>query len=569
MCYNLNRYVKLTKLTKYYRIFSNNWVINMDLGNKKRELVKLINELANLKKDFQENDSSSLRSSIYLTTGKINKLIGEIAILEKIEELERKHRNREPINFYHGGGASVQNVAFSSDNVNYEKAYEQQKKLLGLELTHYKALPISGIEYGEPDYEKLYNQNRDALLDMSIDYDVNDVEKEPAHLKTDVDIKDSIDSPTGKHFKKIDLDNEKNHTFDNSYVGAKHFKPNLLSLPYAVFIKDGVGYIVGNFTSDYLNSNYELLDSKLLDENLKGVKLINSLDYGVNNVQGLDVKINVEKYGNIDIIGDVDALEYHNQISDEKDEDSLDDENQKVVISSDDELSKEPINEEVSLEKDSIQDGEDMAGLDVIPDMPDLQDLSHGAENVEPVIKGRIIKRKKASLIEKFKNLKTWQKAVIIGGAIAVIGIGAFVLGPHIMEAINNLVNPEHMNTANNMINTVNDTMSNATSSVSGLDYGSIGEGHTVFTNAYDAASNAHGVISNEWFSNNPLDVFNTATNSYMGLSPEQLNDPTFMAELAKDPNNALLFGDSMASPSGFVGLDDIISEITKGGMMR
>ena len=123
MCYNLNRYVKLTKLTKYYRIFSNNWVINMDLGNKKRELVKLINELANLKKDFQENDSSFLRSSIYLTTGKINKLIGEIAILEKIEELERKHRNREPINFYHGGGGSVQNVAFSSDNVNYEKAY--------------------------------------------------------------------------------------------------------------------------------------------------------------------------------------------------------------------------------------------------------------------------------------------------------------------------------------------------------------------------------------------------------------------------------------------------------------
>ena len=136
-------------------------------------------------------------------------------------------------------------------------------------------------------------------------------------------------------------------------------------------------------------------------------------------------------------------------------------------------------------------------------------------------------------------------------------------------SAMQNASTVKEAATANNMINTVNDTMSNATSSVSGLDYGSIGEGHTVFTNAYDAASNAHGVISNEWFSNNPLDVFNTATNSYMGLSPEQLNDPTFMAELAKDPNNALLFGDSMASPSGFVGLDDIISEITKGGMMR
>ena len=97
------------------------------------------------------------------------------------------------------------------------------------------------------------------------------------------------------------------------------------------------------------------------------------------------------------------------------------------------------------------------------------------------------------------------------------------------------------------------------------LDYSSIGEGHTVFSNAYDAVSNVNGLTSNEWFNSNPIDVFNTATNSYMGLTPEQLNDPTFMAELAKDPNNSLLLGNSISDPSGFVGLDEVV----KGGMSR
>ena len=39
---------------------------------------------------------------------------------------------------------------------------------------------------------------------------------------------------------------------------------------------------------------------------------------------------------------------------------------------------------------------------------------------------------------------------------------------------------------------------------------------------------------------------------------------PSFMAQLAKDPNNAVLFGNSMADPSGFVGLDDVVNTVTK-----
>ena len=81
--------------------------------------------------------------------------------------------------------------------------------------------------------------------------------------------------------------------------------------------------------------------------------------------------------------------------------------------------------------------------------------------------------------------------------------------------------------------------------------------------------NNVNGVISNEWFNNNPIDVFNTATNSYMGLTQEQLNDSSFMAELAKDSNNVLLLGDSMKSPSGFVKLSDVVSEVSKSGLIK
>ena len=126
------------------------------------------------------------------------------------------------------------------------------------------------------------------------------------------------------------------------------------------------------------------------------------------------------------------------------------------------------------------------------------------------------------------------------------------------------MINPENVDVANKVIQAspaVPDTVSQAAQSI---DYSSIGEGHTVFSNAADAANNVNGVISNQWFSNNPIDVFNTATNSYMGLTPDQLNDPNLLAELAKDPNNTMLFGNSMSDPSGFIGLDDVVNTVTK-----
>ena len=139
------------------------------------------------------------------------------------------------------------------------------------------------------------------------------------------------------------------------------------------------------------------------------------------------------------------------------------------------------------------------------------------------------------------------------------------------MEAINNLINPDNVNTASQTMNMASGTLEptslidQAQQGVSSLDYSAIGgEGHQVFTNAHDAVSGANGLVSNQWFSDNPVDVFNTATNSYMGLSPEQLNDPNLMAELAKNPDNAMLFGNSVSDPSGFIPLDEVASTIHK-----
>ena len=207
-----------------------------------------------------------------------------------------------------------------------------------------------------------------------------------------------------------------------------------------------------------------------------------------------------------------------------------------------------------------------------MPDLEKGEDLSHGAESIKSSTRKKVKRRRFLSgLFEKFKDLKTWQKALVVAGVIAVVGIGLFAVGTAITGGLNNVVeNAGLVNSMSNQVsNTVGDMVNTTANSASALDFSSIGEGHTVFTNAYDAANNANGVISNQWFNSNPVDVFNTATHSYMGLTPEQLANPEFMAELAKDPNNALLFGNSISDPSGFVSLDDIIKEITKGGMMR
>ena len=556
----------------------------MLLDSKKSELLEMNEELKKLELRFYyEKSNLNLEKKIEGLKKDITKLTGEISILEKIADLEKRYNNDEPIIYSYNDNGEIDDIMLTSNDVNYERAYFQQKSLLELEYAYYNKQPIkynrgTVIAFGDDSYDEFYQKKRQELLD----------------LKIDKRAKDSIKPYVGKHFKSDIGDKTSNLVKEEDiseefmpYMGG-YFKPNDLDMEYAVFKKDGELHVVGNFTSEWLRKNFDKLDSQLLKgSHIKEINLWNCIGYGVTPLDGMDINVELSKDGQLKIIGDVDAVEYHNNsISDEKKKGAHFPKNKDLSDKNEDD---EKVSED--FEKDD-------SGLDIIPDMPDLEkgeNLSHGAEPIKSSTRKKVKRRRFLSgLFEKFKDLKTWQKALVVAGGIAV-GIGIFAVGTAITSGLNNVVenaglvnsmsnqvsnmvgdmvnmaeNAELVNNMSHQVsNTVGDMVNTTANSASALDFSSIGEGHTVFTNAYDAANNANGVISNQWFNSNPVDVFNTATHSYMGLTPEQLANPEFMAELAKDPNNALLFGNGISDPSGFVPLDDVIKEVTTSGMMK
>ena len=538
----------------------------MLLDSKKSELLEMNEELKKLEaKFYYEKSNLSLEKKIEGLKKDIAKLTGEISILEKITDLEKRYNNDEPIIYSYNDNGETDDILLTSNDVNYERAYFQQKSLLELEYAYYNKQPIkynrgTVIAFGDDSYDEFYQKKKQELLNLEIDKRA----------------KDSIKPYAGKHFKSDKISNpvKKEDTSEEfmPYMGG-YFKPNDLDMEYAVFKKDGELHVVGNFTSDWLRDNYnQVVGDFINDKDITSIKLWNRLEKGDTPLDGFDVKVRVNNDGSIKVIGNVDNLEYHNQILDndlgERKEGKHFKDVDTEVMSEDAQNKKDDSGLEIIPKE--VDEEKDMSGLDIIPNSPDFANLSSGAEKVEPV-KGRKITRKEAkpSLIkrgiEKFKGLKKWQKIAIVAGVIAVVGVGVFVVGPQIANLINNLMNPENVNVANQVTQVTSSVQDTATQAAQSIDYSSIGgAGHTVFSNAADAANNVNGAISNQWFSNNPIDVFNTATNSYMGLTPDQLSDPNLLAELAKDPNNAMLFGNSMSDPSGFIGLDDVVNTVTK-----
>ena len=61
-----------------------------------------------------------------------------------------------------------------------------------------------------------------------------------------------------------------------------------------------------------------------------------------------------------------------------------------------------------------------------------------------------------------------------------------------------------------------------------------------------------------------PVGVYNTATHSYQNLTADQLASLDALEALAQDPNNAVLFGESMQNASGFMNAQDLIQSIQK-----
>lgn len=335
---------------------------------------------------------------------------------------------------------------------------------------------------------------------------------------------------------------EKNQKKEEIYIGSTHEKyeeayntlkkqtpqkkvnhSNELNKEYIIFKQNGYINIVGDFDTDFVLDNISKLDSPILNEidpnEIKGINLYNNLVYGKKNaLNGLNITVDAETDGSL------------------------------------------TINENIKLEHHNKKDNKDYRGLDIIPESEVKMDLENKAPNVPKDAK-KIKKRKKAKLplINKFKKLKKWQKAMVIAGIIALIGTGAFLLAPHMIDTLNNVFGQR--TTAVDNVNVISGTQS-VLNQTPNLDYNHIEAGHQVFNNAYDAVSNSNQLVANHWFNNNPVDVFNTATNQYMGLTKAQLTDPNFMAELAKDPNNAVLLGESIQEPSGFVNLNDVISSI-------
>lgn len=662
----------------------------MNLDAKMRELSDMQAELVNLKNRYsREQDNDTLGRQIDSLNNDIKKLSGEVNILQRIELLEIKYSKGEPINFYYidSDGLSDE-IELGKEDVNYDRAYQQQIRLLQLEYNYYNKLPLSyitrdnrgvleGVVSSDSDkYDEVYNQKKNELLNMDI---INTMKA--VNTKQEVNNVDTEESPeyVGSHFKQPENENtenslkqvqknnlaeeyvdpgyrllnsngqiivvgdipleKKDEVFKNlaqdygqeavdnikvfdtktlvdilnneqmyrlsdsdyyadmdengnigilkngqviyvieskksiegkslisketdkksegkkniTHIGkGMRFAPNNLNSEYAVFKKDGYLHLVGNFTGDFVQDNLALLFGDLVnDKGVKGIRVWNKLDEGKTPLDGFNIDVEV-KDGEINVLGDVDSLSYYNKL----------DKNEVID------------RKEGKHFKDNQNNinNKDTSGLDIIPDDPMLTDLSSGAVPMDSP-KGKKVNRKEAKpplltrAKEWFSGLKKWQKVAIVAGIIAVAGVGVFVVGPQIMNAISQLTNSENVNVGNQVAQTISgssisDTVSQTAQSV---DYSSMGgAGHTVFTNAADAANNVNGVVSNEWFSSNPVDVFNTATNSYMGLTPEQLNDPNLLAELAKDPNNTMLFGNSVSDASGFAPLDDIVNQVTK-----
>ena len=846
----------------------------MNLESKQDELNKMQEELVRLNEDIlKDPNNMETIHKIRNLSNDIVKLSSEILKL-KIESLDKKYLNKEDILFHFIDDDNQEDdILLSFNDVNYEKAYEQQKKLLELEYNYINKFPISyNNSYVKADndgYTEFYKKVRSDIL--SLDY-FNSL-RNGKHFNDDKISNKPYNREymgkhfkTGKHFKK----DENGNVIKTETENGLRFTSDM---PFAEFIKDGYGYIVGNFSDDFVSKNYNFLNLKCLNKDIKGLKLINDLSSSQKHIYGLDgVSVKVLENGNIVVNGDVDDLETHN-FKDEKKEMLLEDIYDKISQNNQI-LDKEFLNKvlddnfNISMQKDidknarekiyvmmsnkwiynmanlnlnnieiskdkSLKDYEliknfcaraekvhnmeeiyslyeklneillkengefhkgiilenkrfgytadalyryfgiknvrldtngkailnkenmsniyidknnfnvfsgfknindyslsvqsnttgiaslleeyislcekngidyninvdlrtslitfnvskndlikninlinglisnnnayvlknkgnindyiniqsygnykfdnilkvagqrlidnymkngkfsskeealidmkkndvnylekylkeikaecdknnidyntlcfkkgtldefknldlkDNSGLDIIPDdyLSRIKSDSDNSEKKEEISSlKRKVERKspKPSLKERWKKLSTGKKALIVAGVMAIIGTGVFVAMPHIMMGINAILNSVDTSVATDSVNQavsiVNDTVASGPS----LDYASIDSGQTVFTNAYDAANNVNGVVANEWFNNNPVDVFNTATNSYMGLTAEQLNDPTFMAELAKDPNNALLLGNSVTDSSGFVGLEDVVKGVTR-----
>lgn len=175
---------------------------------------------------------------------------------------------------------------------------------------------------------------------------------------------------------------------------------------------------------------------------------------------------------------------------------------------------------------------------------------------------------------EKLKRIvkNNWQRVVM-----GLVGLGVLASGAlGIVSVINNM--PENAVQQTNTITTekhqisdeVKDKVQKSQDEVANVNYQSVvndvaNSGLDVYSDAYSATSRTNGQDANEWFQyGSPIAVYNTASHSYQDLTPEMLDSLDALKALANDPNNAVLFGESMQNASGFMNAQDLVANMQK-----
>ena len=175
---------------------------------------------------------------------------------------------------------------------------------------------------------------------------------------------------------------------------------------------------------------------------------------------------------------------------------------------------------------------------------------------------------------EKLKRIvkNNWQRVVM-----GLVGLGVLASGAlGIVSVINNM--PENAVQQTNTITTekhqisdeAKDKVQESQDEVANVNYQSVvndvaNSGLDVYSDAYSATSRTNGQDANEWFQyGSPIAVYNTASHSYQDLTPEMLDSLDALKALANDPNNAVLFGESMQNASGFMNAQDLVANMQK-----
>lgn len=378
---------------------------------------------------------------------------------------------------------------------------------------------------------------------------------------------------------------------------------------YAVFEFDGVTYVVSNEVTDSLIK--EGLDGVLSDN----VVLLSGLKPGINNYSAKGLKINVDDSGKITVL-DKDGKEINSKYYDEVKKDQLGNyavyeyNGVKYVFGND--LNSDKVRKGIpGLEGannimlvNSLKPGMNRLKLDndhavlinldgdgkiklIDSDNKDLtasyfendkQASTLSLDNSPVKNNNKSTPQKVDDAHEASKNLlsklkKNWKKIVLGVATLAVVA----TTGLGISNIVRSFNGPEQEVTQSREIKSQQHKISDSvksqveeTNNNDNIDYQSVvndvaNSGLNVYSDAYSATSRTNGQTANQWFQyDSPVGVYNTATHSYQNLTADQLASLDALEALAQDPNNAVLFGESMQNASGFMNAQDLIQSIQK-----